>query len=404
MILAWMLYSSAVALLLGLAAACAETVVRARGSAARGVWLGALVGSVLIPAAAALLPAWGSAPIRSRSVPPGAIPEAAQPSAVLALASFAPDSWLLGAWGLASGLAVAAIAASYLWLVRRGREWSFREVDGHGIWASRDVGPAVVGFFRARIVVPEWVLEWEPGRRTLVLAHEDEHLRARDPELLLGALLLLAAFPWNPGLWLQWRRLREAMELDCDLRVLARGLDPGAYSRVLVDVTEQGHAHRLSVAAISRPGSFLERRIRIMLKTRTRRWTLRAASAALLSGVLVMAACRVDRPAQSPVPAAAATFSTLPRGDAASAARVPAPETGSITGIVLDASGQPVEGARVTVANWGATSASDGSFMIIKVPAGEHTLRVVSPGEPARALSRRVEVRAGQRSTVRFDF
>jgi hypothetical protein len=404
MILAWMLYASAVALLLGLAAACAETVVRARGAPARGVWLGALLGSVLIPVAAALLPAWESAPFLSPGSVPHAGAEAAQRPLLPTLASFAPDPWLLRGWGLASALAVAVIAASYLGLRRRGREWSFREVDGHGIWASRDVGPAVVGIIRGRIVVPEWVLEWEAGRRTLVLAHEDEHLRAGDPRLLLSALLLLAAFPWNPGLWWQWRRLREAVELDCDLRVLARGLDPGAYSRVLVDVTEQGHSHRLAVAAISRPRSFLERRIRNMLETRTRRWTLRAASAALFSGVLVLAACRVDHPAQSLVPTTAATFSTLREGDAASAARVPASETGMITGIVMDPSGRPLVAARVTVANWGATSASDGRFVIIKVPTGEHTMRVTSPGEPARTLSQRVEVRAGQTSTVRFDF
>lgn len=404
MILPWMLYGSAVALLLGCAAACAETVVRARGAQARGVWLGALLGSALLPAAAALLPAWESPAFPSPGSVPPAGTEAVQPSMIVALASFAPDPWLLRAWALASALAVAAIAASYLWLRRRGREWSFREVDGHGIWASRDVGPAVVGVLRGRIVVPEWVLEWEAGRRTLVLAHEDEHLRAGDPALLLGTLLLLAAFPWNPGLWWQWRRLREAVELDCDLRVLARGLDPGAYSRVLVDVTEQGHSHRLAVAAISRPSSFLERRIRTMLEPRTRRWTLRAASAAMLAGVLILAACRVDRPRQSLVPATATTFSTQPDSGPAAAPRVPSAETGMIRGSVLDASGRPVEGARVTVANWGATSASDGSFMIIKVPTGEHTMRVISPGEPVRALSQRVEVRTGQTSTVRFNF
>lgn len=403
MILSWMLYASAVALILGLAAACAEAVLRARGAAARGVWLGALLGSVLIPVAAALLPAWRAAPFPSPgSVPPGAAP--AQPSTLLALASFAPDPWLLGAWGVASVATVAAIAASYLGLRRRGREWSFRQVDGHRIWVSRDVGPAVVGFPRGRIVVPGWVLEWEAGRRALVLAHEDEHLRARDPGLLLGALLLLASFPWNPGLWWQWHRLREAVELDCDLRVLARGLDPGAYSRVLVDVTEQGHSHRLAVAAISRPGSFLERRIRTMLKPRTRRWTLRAASTTLLSGVLVTAACRVDRPAQSLVPTTRATFSTLSGGDTVPAPPVPGAETGMIRGNVRDASGQPVVGARVTVANWGATSAPDGSFMIIKVPTGEHTMRVQWPGTPARALAQRVEVRAGHTATARFDF
>jgi hypothetical protein len=310
----------------------------------------------------------------------------------------AADPWLLGAWGAGSLAAAAAIGASYLRLRRRGREWSFRVVDGHGIWASRDAGPAAVGFVRGRIVVPEWVLEWDAGRRRLVLAHEDEHLRAGDPGLLLAALLLLAAFPWNPALWWQWRRLREAVEMDCDLRVLARGVDAGAYSRVLVDVTEQGHAHRLAVAAISPPGSFLERRIRTMLEPRTRRWTIRAASTTLLSGVLVLAACQADHPRHGLVPATGTTFST-PGG--AAAPRVAAAETGIITGVVLDASGQPVVGARLTVADMGTVSPSDGSFRLIRVPAGEHTLRAESRGV---VLSRRVVVKAGETATVRFDF
>ncbi len=400
MILPWMLYAAAVALLLGVAAACAETVARARGWPVRGVWMAALLGSVLLPVAAALLPA---TPFRSveahGSAPPAA--EAAEPSTLLARAALAADPWLLGAWGLASGATLAAIAASHLRLRRRGREWSFRAVDGHGIWASPDLGPAAIGLRRGRIVVPEWVLAWDAGRRALVLAHEDEHLRARDPGVLLGALLLVAAFPWNPGLWWQWRRLREAVELDCDLRVLARGVDPGAYGRVLVDVTEQGHSHRLAVAAISRPSSFLERRIRTMLEPRIRRWTIRAASTTLLSGVLVLAACQVDRPQRTLAPATGTTFPT--QGGAA-ASRVAVAETGAITGVVLDASRQPLAGARVEVANSGAVSSSDGSFRLIRIPAGEHTLRAVAPGERGKALSQRVEVRAGQTATVRFDF
>jgi beta-lactamase regulating signal transducer with metallopeptidase domain len=393
-----MLYAGAVALLLAVAAECAETVARARGWPVRGVWMGALLGSVLLPVAAALLPA---APFRSAEVDGPVAPiaaEAARPSALLARAA---NPWLLGAWGLGSGVALAAMAASYLRLRRRGREWSFRTVDGHGIWASRDVGPAAIGLRRGRIVVPEWVLAWDAGRRALVLAHEDEHLRARDPGLLLGALLLIAAFPWNPGLWWQWRRLREAVELDCDLRVLARGADPAAYGRVLVEVTEQGHSHRLAVAAISRPSSFLERRIRTMLEPRIRRWTIRAAGTTLLSGVLVLAACQVDRPQQTLVPATGTTFPT--QGGAA-APRVAVAETGAITGMVLDASGRPVEGARVEVANSGAVSSPDGSFRLIRIPAGAHTLRALAPGGRGKALSRRVEVTAGQTTTVRIGF
>jgi hypothetical protein len=153
MILPWMLYAGAVALLLGVAAACAETVARARGCPVRGLWMGALLGSVLLPVATALLAA---APFRFAAVPevmwPSATAERAgeawrAPFALLdRAASVAADPWPLGGWGAGSLAAVGAIGASYLRLRRRGREWSFRVVNGHGIWASRDAGPAAVGF------------------------------------------------------------------------------------------------------------------------------------------------------------------------------------------------------------------------------------------------------------------
>jgi hypothetical protein len=130
----------------------------------------------------------------------------------------------------------------------------------------------------------------------LVLAHEGEHLRAGDPRLLLAAILMLVACPWNPALWWQWCRLRQAVEVDCDLRVLRRGLDRHRYTCLLVAVAERGTAHRLALASLAESRSLLERRIEVMVAPPSRRWPARAALAAAIATLLVTAACRMDRP------------------------------------------------------------------------------------------------------------
>jgi beta-lactamase regulating signal transducer with metallopeptidase domain len=244
MILSWMLHASALTLLLVLAAASLETTARQQGWPVRGLWIGAGLGSIALSALAVLLPERDS--VAAARLIPAPVAEAAAGLAWLGSqpASAPPlrlELWLLVSWGIASAAIVAAIGISRARLRRRSREWVLRNVDGRDVWVSGDTGPAVVGVLRSRIVIPDWVLESDPGDRSLALAHEEEHIRARDPQLLCAALLLLAALPWNLPLWWLWRRLRQAVELDCDHRVLARGLDPRAYSRLLVNVAQWGN-------------------------------------------------------------------------------------------------------------------------------------------------------------------
>jgi hypothetical protein len=218
-------------------------------------------------------------------------------------------------WGLAAVGLTLSLTISYLALVRRRRTWTVREVEGRPVWVSPDTGPAVVGFLRSRIVLPEWVLGDASANRQIVLVHEEEHVHAGDPRLLLGALVLWVAMPWNLGLWWIWRALRRAVETDCDRRVLARGVDPRAYGRLLLEVTERGTAHRLTVAALPESSSFLERRVRLMLNTQPdRRWS-RTAGAVLLATVAIVAACQMERPGQPPVPSTGATYAV--NGDGA---------------------------------------------------------------------------------------
>jgi beta-lactamase regulating signal transducer with metallopeptidase domain len=320
MILSWMLYASVIALLLALAAASLETVVCQQGRPTRWLWTGSMAGSLFLPVITASLAPPPSSPASTAPSATNAAAQegvgvssvewlmSAQPLAAVMPSSFNPDPWLVGFWAAGSTLLLTVLLVSYASLRLRRRQWRVERVDGHVVWVSPDTGPAVVGILHQRIVLPEWVLQEEAEARGLILAHELEHLRARDPQLLLGSLLFAVATVWNLPVWWQWRRLRQAVEVDCDLRVLAQGVNPRTYGRLLVDVSERGAAHRLAVAALSESPSFLGRRIRLMCTSRPKHWRLRAVGSTALASILVFAACRVERPERSPVPVTGTTY------------------------------------------------------------------------------------------------
>jgi hypothetical protein len=172
-------------------------------------------------------------------------------------------------------------------------------VDGVPVLLSPSTGPAVIGLFRSRIVLPQWVVDDAPDDvRALLMEHEREHLRAGDPRLLAVGLAAVALMPWNPAAWWQLRRLRLAVEVDCDARVLARRADVRAYGTLLLEVGRRGTGGRLLAAAFSEPASFLERRIRIMTSPRVRRPWLRAAGFGAAALAMIVAACEAPGPVQ----------------------------------------------------------------------------------------------------------
>jgi hypothetical protein len=150
------------------------------------------------------------------------------------------------------------------------------------VYITGDIGPAVVGLLRPRIVVPRWVTMALPTHQSAVIVHEQSHLDAHDPQLFTFALALLVFMPWNLPLWWQLRRLRYAIEVDCDARVVAGGFDPAHYGETLITVGERQSAYVGAVAAMSESRSFLEERIRIMI-SKPVRW--RRTGIAALAGV-----------------------------------------------------------------------------------------------------------------------
>src|SRR6266481_2072595 len=190
---------------------------------------------------------------------------------------------------------LAVLVASGAHLFWRKRRWSLGTVGGTSVYLASDVGPAVVGLIRPRIVVPAWLTQSSAREQAAVVAHEQSHLDAHDPALLTVALCLLVFMPWNLPLWWQLRRLRYAIEVDCDARVLRGGHDATQYGETLIAIGQRQSAFIGAVAAMSESKSFLEERIRILVRKPGKGWRV-AAALGCLSLALVAVAAEVGPP------------------------------------------------------------------------------------------------------------
>jgi beta-lactamase regulating signal transducer with metallopeptidase domain len=264
----WMAYAALCAALIGAAAACVDGLLAAWHRARRGVWISAIVASCIVPLC---LPFVVSLRNEARPTAPASATNVASetPASGAPAESSAPerlDLALLSAWAAAS----AALAIALLIAHRRTRTSLAGcrpgVIGGRHALISDDFGPAVVGILRHHIVVPSWTLTLDDAEQRLVVAHELEHASSGDPLLALVGVFAVVAMPWNPALWWQLSRLRLAIELDCDARVVGRRRDGAlAYGQLLVSVGERARATRHPVLAMSRSRSALAKRFDALL-------------------------------------------------------------------------------------------------------------------------------------------
>lgn len=213
------------------------------------------------------------------------------------LPPFATRSVLLF-WPASTALIGLVLLASY----RRQRALlgraTQRPMAGTMVHVSAHTGPAVIGATAPAIVVPQWLLERSAEEQRLVVAHESAHIAAGDPQLLLAGCALVAIMPWNPAAWFALARLRLAIELDCDARVLSRGTNTREYGQLLIELSAAAPspAIPLGAPAFSYRASHLERRLRTMTARPARFLVARRASALLVSGAALLAACGAELP------------------------------------------------------------------------------------------------------------
>lgn len=192
---------------------------------------------------------------------------------------------LLGLWALVNAGWVTHV-------VRASRIGAPRSAPSAGgdvpIVVTDSLGPATVGVWRSRVVLPRWVLALPDAQREYIVQHEDEHRRSRDCTLLFFASLLVILAPWDIALWWQLRRLSLAVEMDCDQRVIATLGDPQAYGNLLVAVAQaSSRGRRLQPALLGATG-MLEHRLTVLLAPAPVRLVQRLVLPVIASVLLVV--------------------------------------------------------------------------------------------------------------------
>lgn len=305
MILAWMVYATVVALLASLAAAAVERVLRLYDLPTRGTWALAMTASAGAP-----LWVWltGDPLTQVAALPPFGVSEVLANLSATVGGSAATSTADGGLSSLNAVLArgwVLTSAAGLLWLVasalrlRRSLDLTpTRSVGSVDVHLTDEEGPAcwTLPGFRNRVLFPKWLRELSPEQRRLAVAHEKEHLRRGDSLLSAAGYLLVVAAPWNLPLWWQMSRLRRAVELDCDARVLAAGADCRSYGDLLLTVGGRAGGAAWTALPLSESAARLEGRIENMFASTGQHRLIRATAFGILALGAGILACEAPPP------------------------------------------------------------------------------------------------------------
>lgn len=273
----------------GLALAVDGLLRRRSAATRRGVWALALVVALALPvtrlALAASTKLW---------VSPGVWP-------VVAAVLF--GVWAIGAAALLGRLGhgvweARRVRAASVVLCDAAWQASLRALQEQGRPAVElRVGdelraPAVVGVWRAAVIVPREMLAMSATGRRSLLAHELAHVVRGDVLLLMAGAVGRAIYWVSPLAWTALRRLRARAEDAADDAVLQAGVPSSSYAAQLVSVAraQLERAGRVAAGGLrARVGAVLDVR-RVRGSARVRRWGLpRLVGAALMLATMVTA-------------------------------------------------------------------------------------------------------------------
>jgi Zn-dependent protease with chaperone function len=325
---AWIAYALLIGALVALAAYALDGVCRLVARPSRWVWVGAMAVTIGLIAIApqrdsrrerVMLPLGLEASVvavaaprptiaerlgevlrRARGVVAGAIAQGFAAAARLVPAPI--ERGLLFAWIGLSALVLLVYFGVHDRLRRARRSWPVADLHGARVRLAPDAGPAVIGLTHPEIVVPRWLLQRSDAEQRMVIAHELEHLRARDPLLLSVACAAAALVAWHPAMWWMLSRLRLAVELDCDGRIVRSGVMPRNYGALLIDLAGRcSSGMRIGAPALADGSSHLERRLIAMTPSRPKFARTAACALAACSVVLFALACDTKLPTSAEV-------------------------------------------------------------------------------------------------------
>jgi beta-lactamase regulating signal transducer with metallopeptidase domain len=165
------------------------------------------------------------------------------------------------------------------------------------------VTPITVGIVAPAVVLPVDWPSWDDAELSAVLAHEDEHVRRRDPLVGVMALLNRAIFWFHPLAWWLQREIARLSEQACDAVVISRGHDSDVYSACLLRFARRAAdaGGRIAPMATAMPGSGLQDRLARLADPQPARPSgSRLACVALACAALVLV-CAAAVPTATPV-------------------------------------------------------------------------------------------------------
>jgi len=362
----WLIYASMMGMAIVLVALLLERIARWRRTPTRWVWIAAILVTVALPAVLNFAIRPTAAPVVRVDVPQ--FTAASTPMRVVHQRRLNLNRPLLALWLAASSLVALRVIGAAVALRRRRRHWIAAELGGQSVLLADELGPAVIGWRRFTTVIPRWALTFDERSRDLMMAHEAEHASSGDPYLRSIALFALILMPWNPALWFAARRLRLAVEMDCDQRVLAGGVDPQQYASLLLAVGARMSATPFAWAtALGGSRSSLETRILAMtpeLTPRRRRVAITCAVTAIAGIVAIACSSPVPDPVtpaqvpqRSPSTSADAEVAKLMRTDTMIVSCAVGADCGrgrADTAIVFESKALPIAQVRSLLAGIGA--------------------------------------------------
>ena len=274
-------------------------------------------------------------------------------------------SLVWGVWAVGFGIVLLHTATGLAKVARVVR--GSRPLAGWGpnVFASPEVPvPAVFGFWKPRIILPDDARCWTTARLRMVLKHERMHISRHDTRTHVLTQFVCALYWANPLVWYAAACLRREAEQACDNGVLEQGESPALYAGELVEIVQslRTAGEQLEGGLAMGRVSELEGRLKAMLKSGSSR---RKATPLVVTG-----ACLVSLIILLPL----------------AALRAPAQQAGAIAGTVLDGSGAVVPGARVTVLLTGTdrkeftSTNATGRFTLRPVPDGTYGVTVAASG------------------------
>jgi hypothetical protein len=243
---------------------------------AHHAWTGVCVLMLLLPAIVAWAPealvpilppqvspavVGAPAPASLAVVEPPSIHRAIDPGVVSQ-----PITWQLVAGGVyASGVVLLLANLALGWWQARTMMRQATPVRGR-LTHPRCVTPITLGLWKPVIILPPDWIEWDEPALAAVLAHEEEHVRRRDPLIAFITLINRAVFWFHPLAWWLRREISALSEQACDAAVVSRGHDEARYAAVLLQFARAASSMggRIAPLGTAMPGAGLARRLRML--------------------------------------------------------------------------------------------------------------------------------------------